>query len=377
MLNKVTLTGADDTIRPEDLLHISRLCPFVEWGILIGSREGVHRFPSRDWIGDLSVVAAASPMNLSLHVCGRYLDELLEGRRPLSGVIPLESFSRMQLNFHGERVSPSAVVNLAAALRFELEPLAGNRPVGVIVQMDGINDWIARELQDRISPQLATIQGLFDRSHGAGQLPTHWPAGIRNLPVGYAGGLGPDNLEVELPKIRSAAGGELIWIDMESSLYHNQQFDLDICRQVLMIASRSVFQSLDRLKQAYLASGGSRCPVCQSESLERRAELAENSLVTCNHCGSSWGDVYSLADMTDFQHGSRHEQYTVFGLYEDTGEAFVDHVVADSPELAAKHAIQSSQLGNLTIISAIRGQHRDLLSGTMDHSSLPTQPETT
>jgi hypothetical protein len=51
-LKCVTLTGADDSILPEDLVALSRDFPFVEFGILFcrtfqGRRPG---FPSEDWL---------------------------------------------------------------------------------------------------------------------------------------------------------------------------------------------------------------------------------------------------------------------------------------------------------------------------------------
>ena len=32
ILDRVTITGADDSVRPTDLLELSREFPFVEWG---------------------------------------------------------------------------------------------------------------------------------------------------------------------------------------------------------------------------------------------------------------------------------------------------------------------------------------------------------
>lgn len=47
---------------------------------------------------------------------------------------------------------------------------------------------------------------------------TAWPSPFPNRTCGYAGGLGPDNLETELPRIIGAARKHPFWIDMESSL---------------------------------------------------------------------------------------------------------------------------------------------------------------
>jgi phosphoribosylanthranilate isomerase len=55
---------------------------------------------------------------------------------------------------------------------------------------------------------------------------------------GYAGGLGPDNLAHEIPRIAKAAGDARVWLDMESGVRSNndKQFDLDKVLQCLEIA---------------------------------------------------------------------------------------------------------------------------------------------
>ncbi len=53
-IDKVTLTGADDSVRPAELVEISQQYPLVEWGILFSkSQQGTARFPHsigyRNW----------------------------------------------------------------------------------------------------------------------------------------------------------------------------------------------------------------------------------------------------------------------------------------------------------------------------------------
>ena len=36
-LNRVTLTGVDESVPQEELFGIAREFPFVEWGVLVGS----------------------------------------------------------------------------------------------------------------------------------------------------------------------------------------------------------------------------------------------------------------------------------------------------------------------------------------------------
>ena len=59
MLNKVTITGADDETPIVALIELSAKFPFVEWGILVSLKsEGGPRFPSRVWMDAFSTAAA-------------------------------------------------------------------------------------------------------------------------------------------------------------------------------------------------------------------------------------------------------------------------------------------------------------------------------
>lgn len=208
-LRGVTFTGADDTVAPRDLLHISRHYPWVEWGILFSrKRQGSTRYPSVEWLSELhGHVALSGQMPLlSAHLCGAYVREALCGRetwreehRRIAGM-----FARAQLNFHGERTTP--LVDDRGLLH------AISRPA--ILQCDGENDpWIMR---------VVATQGdavpLFDRSHGAGASPREWPTAWNGVRCGYAGGLGPDNVAEEIVRIEAAAGDAEVWIDMETKV---------------------------------------------------------------------------------------------------------------------------------------------------------------
>lgn len=82
MLYRITFTGADDKTNPLDLADISARYPFVEWGILIGSRMSVPRMPSKKWIEDVLGLkrALSHSFQLSLHVCGAPLRTIAAGR---------------------------------------------------------------------------------------------------------------------------------------------------------------------------------------------------------------------------------------------------------------------------------------------------------
>lgn len=226
-LDRVTITGADDSISAHELRSISRDFPFVEWGILFSmTQQGGPRFPTERWIGKLP-----EGLNYSAHLCGRYVRDLvLEAKwrfidNPYNRV---EIFQRVQLNFHGRfhQAHPS----LEAVLRFY-------DAHKFIFQCDGVNDESVLNLcitnEDHFSP-------LFDTSGGAGILPDKWPSAWSGTYCGYAGGLGPDNVVEQLHIIEPHVGGRASWwIDMERRVRSDDdtQFDLAKVRRVLELCA--------------------------------------------------------------------------------------------------------------------------------------------
>lgn len=240
-LDRVTITGADDSVTAEDLITISQEFPFVEWGILFSRRlqdttltqERTPRYPSPAWILHELPLLDEAGVQLSAHLCGGWVRALaLEGDFAWKRCNPRTSqiFPRIQLNFHAERQFRDTHHEFAAILEREEE--AGHQ---IILQVDGVNDtWIT---------QLVIENGigvpLFDTSHGAGVSPSRWPKAWPKTFCGYAGGLSPTNVVDEITRIREVACGERIWIDMERQVRtdDDRALDLDkVCRVLTQCA---------------------------------------------------------------------------------------------------------------------------------------------
>lgn len=216
-INKVTMTGADDSINPDDLFEISKKYPFVEWGILVSrNSQGNNRFPSIDWMNKLHELNDERELQLSCHVCGTYVKEVLMGSdRFIDEIGELWSdFSRVQINTHGikHQFEKDAIIFLK---KFNKE---------IIFQFDGAN----RSIIDIAIQNGVNCSTLFDMSHGAGTLPKEWLVPIEGIKCGYAGGLSPENVVQQIKLIESKVGDYELWIDMETHIRSNndQQFDL-------------------------------------------------------------------------------------------------------------------------------------------------------
>lgn len=232
-LDRVTFTGADDSVNPEDLVAISMEYPIVEWGILFSPRhQGQYRYPSPYWLKRFFDVMRDHPdIRLSAHLCGGFVRDLvLNCRFSWAKQHTALIFQRVQLNFHGEY----------HRMHDDFPNTIHHMPnTQFILQCDRVNDKTAEAL---------AIGGiavpLFDTSGGAGIVPERWPQAWTGVYCGYAGGLGPETIAHELPAIAAAVSAaraeQPFWIDMERRVRSadDSRFDLEKVRAVLQNVAR-------------------------------------------------------------------------------------------------------------------------------------------
>lgn len=235
-LERVTLTGADESVDPEALVALSQEFPFCEFGILLSSRQYRPRYPGWDWILQLQqwTRAAPPPLALALHLCGQPVRDVLGGQHVAQRLGHwLDGFARIQLNV------PAALQTALPAQTFATA-LEAFGPRQLIFQL---HTWEEPNYFSHTrtwgAPTLDCV-ALYDASGGRGWLPETWPQA--SAPwcqpwCGYAGGLGPDTLAAQLPRILEAAGEVPIWIDMETGVRTAARFDLAKVRQVLELAA--------------------------------------------------------------------------------------------------------------------------------------------
>lgn len=235
MIDLVTVTGADDSTDPRDLLEIAENWPFVEFGILLSKNSAnSNRFPSREWIIEFSKLCNNSDLDLNIsgHVCGSWVKDIYMGNWP-TGIPP--EFERLakrwQLNTHG------------APHEFSLDNfmilIASKNDLGqqIIFQYDKANDKVMNEA---IRLKL-DVSALYDLSHGAGVLPEKWEVPSNDIYCGFAGGLSPQNVKEEIEKIM-AVTDKSFWIDAETKLRSNDDklFDLELITNFLEASERYV-----------------------------------------------------------------------------------------------------------------------------------------
>jgi len=226
----VTMTGADDNTSIDGMHDLSGKYPFVEWGILFSqSKAGVARYPSLDWLDNDRFF----DMNCSAHLCGKWVDDVVKTGQItfLNDDLMDEIFNRVQLNLNQGRLRKA----FSDDNRLIWDAVSCSKPVMIggnyaddIFSLFDVRDFFLTESHP-----------LFDASGGRGVDQDTWPAplGCNNttLLCGYAGGLGPDNLQEKLEVLSGIVGDAEIWIDMETKLRTKDEFDLKKCEQVLKI----------------------------------------------------------------------------------------------------------------------------------------------
>jgi phosphoribosylanthranilate isomerase len=222
----LTITGADDSVTPEALVMVAQAYPGVEWGILLScERHGEPRYPSASWLRTFEHVVVRERLHASLHLCGLLVRELVRGIIPFpSGW--LAAYQRIQLNV-GQVTIPQApsFTRVVHRLAPDIPCIFQLRLLGTLAHA-----YFEAYCAD-YGGRGAAI--LFDQSGGKGVLPAEWLAPFaRNgngsyVAHGYAGGLTPENLRTELPRIAAAAGRAPWWVDLETGVRTDERFDLE------------------------------------------------------------------------------------------------------------------------------------------------------
>jgi hypothetical protein len=214
----ITVTGLDEHTPLKALLDLAGL-PNVELGFLYTrTPEGRNRYPERDWLVRALPRAAG---NAALHVCGGGAKaELLAG-----GMDDLlDKVRRIQVN--------------GILQADEVERICARYPTHAIITQHRPGN---EGLLAVTAPNHAL---LVDGSGGQGLAPSGWVRPATPKAVGFAGGLGPDSLVAELPRIRAVATGSW-WVDMEGRIRTDDRFDADLAKAAVASFNRTLSLAVD------------------------------------------------------------------------------------------------------------------------------------
>lgn len=208
---RITLTGIDKRVPYNWLDEALAEYPELELGLLYThGPEGRPRYPRASWIEHM---VYEFPGRCAVHLCGgRIRAEAQHGTLP-------------------EWVAQAARIQANGSYGIcEVANLCLRYPNSEIITQHTLHG------EDLTTyPNIANHALLVDASGGRGVSPGTWHRPTTTKRVGFAGGLGPDNLAQELPRIANVSTGEY-WVDMEGRLRdHNDWFCLERAEKVLNV----------------------------------------------------------------------------------------------------------------------------------------------
>lgn len=198
----ITLTGADERTDLRSLVTLAER-PGVEIGLLLSLSNSGNRYPGQQWLR--FAVHQLGP-RCAVHVCGSSARAAL-----LSGSLPwIQDAGRLQVN---GAIGEEMLRTLTSRFRVVVTQ---HRSGATLASLDALGP--------------GEHQLLVDASGGRGLTPSKWSRPETSRAVGFAGGLGPDNLAEELTRIARFARVPW-WVDMETKLRRDDWFDLPLAGQ--------------------------------------------------------------------------------------------------------------------------------------------------
>lgn len=203
-IRNITFTGID---KNTPLHCLQSLAGRAEFAILYSATpEGRNRYPEFDWIESSLAYLQSINVAAAVHICGSQARSQLE-----EGHLwwMLEKVGRIQVNGPVK----VATIELICQRYPDIEFITQHNERSEYSRLLGV--------------EAGNHSVLVDASGGRGIRPDKWVAPETGKKVGFAGGLGADNLALELVEIAKVAGSGT-WIDMEQSLRdENDWFSID------------------------------------------------------------------------------------------------------------------------------------------------------
>lgn len=251
-LDHITITGADDHVDRNALYELSDKYPFVQWGILYHSeKQGTPRYPSNEWVDKFDRYAP-SFVSRNVHLCGSDAKAFCTG-----------DLSIVRYSAYGSPSYESIQVNIPEGFALLTKPqdvadlfIRSSKVIPTIIQMNDYTRPVIDALQKKESGNFVKI--LFDESWGKGKMidiprdgglkSREMHSLLKRSTCGFAGGINLDNVVKVLDTLAKISNlhydvrSELLgyvqsppraWIDMESGVRTNNEFDLKKVERVL------------------------------------------------------------------------------------------------------------------------------------------------
>lgn len=216
ILEKVTFTGIDELTNINKLLDICHATDIpIEIALLCSSSKAGtdNRYMSYDMLKVIIKELLFENVSIALHLCGKLSKDFMTNRMSDEYSI-INHVNTIQCN--NIRVKPEEL-NMAWTHNVHIP----------------YNERISEFTKYIVStyPQVSVLQ---DSSGGRG-ISGHFYRPVLNVQNGFAGGIGPNNVQEKLAEIDSlVTPGYTTWIDMEGQIRDDKDYlDLDKLQQVV------------------------------------------------------------------------------------------------------------------------------------------------
>ena len=219
-LKALGLCGIDESVDQLLLKLISNKYPFVEWGVLFRpDKMGSDRYPNMEWVSQLIQIKNDN-MYLAAHLCGDYVNQVLEGDESFIKILESYQFKRIQVN--ATSINGVDTKNLSDKVPNLLKIIDLYPNINWIIQRNEETSPIWKYIETKLSVISTNISFLYDDSCGKGISKKISINFNSKVPFGYAGGINPNNIGKKLVELDDfTKDEEIIWIDMESGIRSN------------------------------------------------------------------------------------------------------------------------------------------------------------
>ena len=239
-LRYITCSDPREDIPVESLLNFTAKYPISEIGVQAHPGPMSFERNRNKWFGEIVKKAQnmPTPPNIALHINYHWCDFMCEGIVPNE----LNWWLRVPNAYTGQPVIKRIQLNIGDySNKFDAEKLS--MLINKHTNQEFIFPW-----NERVAKKIEMLKQtgtkfslLFDGSYGAGIEPSAWYAPVyKNIPNGYAGGLGPDNVAKNLDKINAILPQNYeTWIDAEGKLrdrHTTRSFTLELAEKYLQNA---------------------------------------------------------------------------------------------------------------------------------------------
>jgi len=224
-LRYITCSDPREHNRISEIIKLGKM-PNAEIAVQCHPSKMADGLPRNVWFKRLlKQTYGMSNINLAVHVNNEWADEICT-----RGTIPNELVDWMTArNMNGTVTIKRVQINMPEYTVQNIKP-------DLVAKI--INDFFKHEFifqyNDKTKPAIEKLHNtgakfslLFDASGGRGVIATNWQKPIYEThPMGYSGGISPDNVIDRLRKIDSLVDSDTpIWIDAEGRLKSNDLFD--------------------------------------------------------------------------------------------------------------------------------------------------------